>query len=255
MFENIENLKLLSVYEGISATNAVFVNKPSHFILYKLYGESEYYFGDGERMKIGAGKVLFIPKGSDYSVKKLSEGESRYIAVRFEADGIENTGLLYNCIPEEAVNLEDIFRTMNSLWLFRTSAKKHRCYSVFYGLLAAFSDNDSHRYVGHGARQILTDAVNYLESHIFDKDLSVENLISRSGVSGTYFRKCFANVYGLSPKEYICEKRLLHARNILDGGDYGSIADVARSVGFDDALYFGKVFKKKYGVSPSGYIG
>ncbi len=254
MFENIENLKLLSIYEGVSAASASFVNKPSHFMIYKLFGESEYYFGNSVTLQMSGGKILFIPKGSDYYVKKLSAGESRYIAVRFDADGIDAGGLLYECVPTEQVNLEDIFRTMNSLWIFGTGAKKHRCYSVFYGLLAALAGNEDHEYVGHGARKMLSDSMNYLEKHIFDIDLSVERIIEKSGVSGTYFRKCFSKVYGVSPKEYICEKRLLHARSILDGGDFGSIAAVARSVGFEDALYFGKVFKKKYGVSPSGYV-
>lgn len=255
MFENIENLKLNSVYEGISAASASFVNKPSHFMIYKLYGESEYHFGENKTMTVTGGKILFIPKGSDYYVKKLSVGESRYIAVRFDADGIESNGLLYECIPTEQINAEDIFRTLNSLWLFRTGAKKHRCYSVFYGLLASLCSADSHEYVGHGVKQVLSGGMKYLEKHIFDVDLSVEDIIEKSGVSGTYFRKCFSRVYGISPKEYICEKRLMRARSILDGGDFGSISDVARSVGFEDALYFGKVFKRKYGVSPSGYVG
>ena len=255
MFENIENLKLLSIYEGISAPSASFVNKPSHYMVYKLYGDSEYHFGKEAPLRINAGKVVFIPKGSDYYVKKLSEGESKYIAVRFEADGVQENGLLYECIPTEPVNLEDIFRTLNSLWLFRTNAKKHKCYSIFYGLLSAFAKDDGHEYVGHGARMMLSEGMSYLEDHIFDCDLSVESIIERCGVSGTYFRRCFLKAYGISPKEYICEKRLLHARSILDGGDFGSIGDVARAVGFEDALYFGKVFKKKSGVSPTGYIG
>lgn len=255
MFENIENLKLQSIYEGISAASASFVNKPSHFIIYKLYGTSEYTFDNGRNLVVSDGDILYIPKGSDYNVRKLSEGESRYIAVRFEADGLEGYRGLYRCPTYESIDSNDVFRNLNSLWLFGSGAKKNKCYALFYTLMASLSKDDEHGYIGHSARSILSAAMEYFESHIFDTDFSVEALINKSGVSGTYFRKCFLKSYGISPKEYIVEKRLSRARSILDGGDFGNISDVAKSVGFEDALYFGKVFKKKYGVSPTLYVG
>ena len=57
----------------------------------------------------------------------------------------------------------------------------------------------------------------------------------------------------MNPKKYINNKRLTQARNILDGGEFNSIREVSEAVGFDDALYFGTIFKSKYGTTPSEY--
>ena len=70
-------------------------------------------------------------------------------------------------------------------------------------------------------------------------------------ISDTYFRKIFISVYGVSPKGYVQNKRLVQAKNILDSGEYTHIYEVAHSVGFVDALYFCKLFKNTYGYFPS----
>ena len=71
------------------------------------------------------------------------------------------------------------------------------------------------------------------------------------GISNTYFRKLFVLKYGAKPTDYIISKRIGHARAIILSGDFETIEEVAHSVGYSDPLYFGKVFKKFYGVSPS----
>ena len=253
MFENIENLKLQSVYEGISAENASFVNKPSHFIIYKLYGTSRYFYEDGRILDISGGQIIYFPKGSCYSVNRLSQGESRYIAVRFESDGLCESKNPELCTLRDGTDAKDVFRSMNRLWLSGGANRRLKCYSVFYGLLSSLAKCGEHEYIAPSARNLIRDSMEYLESHIFDVDFSVEHLVEKSGVSGTYYRKCFTEMYGVSPKKYILEKRLARAKSIFDGGDYPSVSLVARSVGYEDALYFGKAFKKRYGVPPAEY--
>ena len=253
MFENIENLKLQSVYEGISAGSASFVNKPSHFLIYKLYGTSRYYFEDGRTLDISGGQIIYFPRGSCYSVKRLSEGESRYIAVRFEAENLDNGINPMLCEIHDGTDADDIFRRMNRLWISGGWDKKLMCYSLFYGLLSSAAKDVQHEYLAPSARKRLAESMEYLEGHIFDIDFCIEKMVEISGVSGTYFRKCFIETYGVSPKKYVTEKRLSMARSIFDGGDFSSISDVARSVGYEDSLYFGKAFKKRYGVPPAEY--
>ena len=72
-------------------------------------------------------------------------------------------------------------------------------------------------------------------------------------MSDTYFRKIFKAIYGTSPHEYVTNKRLSRAESIISSGSYNSLAEVAKAVGYSDALYFSKIFSKKYGVCPSRY--
>ena len=47
------------------------------------------------------------------------------------------------------------------------------------------------------------------------------------------------------------EKRVAHAKSIIDSGDFVSVKELALTVGYKDPLYFGKVFKMHYGISPT----
>ena len=99
--------------------------------------------------------------------------------------------------------------------------------------------------------RIITPAVEYLKKHIYDTNLEIAQLHNLCGVSDTYFRKIFVSEFGTSPKSYVMEKRVSYAKSIIDSGDFVSVKELALTVGYKDPLYFGKVFKMHYGVSPT----
>lgn len=70
-----------------------------------------------------------------------------------------------------------------------------------------------------------------------------------------YLRKLFKKEIGVTPLEYMTRLRMKKACVLLTAqGTYDySVAEIAQLCGYDDALYFSRVFKKFYGVSPSGY--
>ncbi len=70
-----------------------------------------------------------------------------------------------------------------------------------------------------------------------------------------YLKKMFKKATGLTPHQYLTDKRLENAANTL--ATYcgkGNISETARLCGFSDPLYFSRMFKKKYGVSPRNYL-
>ena len=52
--------------------------------------------------------------------------------------------------------------------------------------------------------------------------------------------------------KYILEIRIRNAQVLLETTDY-SIIDIASIVGYDNAMYFSRLFRKAKGVSPSRY--
>ncbi len=69
-----------------------------------------------------------------------------------------------------------------------------------------------------------------------------------------YLKKLFKKETGMTPHQYLMEKRLESAANALTMSyGKGSITDTARLCGFSEPLYFSRLFKKKYGVSPRQY--
>ena len=62
----------------------------------------------------------------------------------------------------------------------------------------------------------------------------------------------FKQYMGISPAQYILSLRIMNAQNLLERGVY-NIREVAEVVGYENPLYFSRVFKKEVGMSPTEY--
>ena len=88
----------------------------------------------------------------------------------------------------------------------------------------------------------------------FRNDLSVEALASSVGISVSYFRRLFQEVYGCPPMQYIINLRIEHARDLLLSQEV-NVTEAAHLSGFNDIYYFSRLFKKKTGLTPSALLG
>jgi AraC-like DNA-binding protein len=84
----------------------------------------------------------------------------------------------------------------------------------------------------------------------FDKNIDLDNLSDFVYLNKNYLIKLFNKELGQSPKQYLLEMRLLHARKLLLETNQ-SIQEIAFSCGFNTPSYFSKKFKNQYGVLPA----
>lgn len=91
----------------------------------------------------------------------------------------------------------------------------------------------------------------YIRLHYAEK-IRIEQLAVLSGLSSSRLFVTFKAATGCSPIAYLNNYRLSMAAERLIRTD-DSIADIARCVGIEDAVYFNKQFRKQYAVSPSAY--
>ena len=94
---------------------------------------------------------------------------------------------------------------------------------------------------------------NYLDEK-FRSNVTNQLLAANFGFVPSYFVCFFKICYGLTPMDYLVNKRIDEAKVLLEDGSL-KIKDIARVVGYEDSLYFSKVFKKFTGVSPKEYKG
>ena len=83
---------------------------------------------------------------------------------------------------------------------------------------------------------------------------SVEHLAKLSNLSIRQFRRKVKEITGLSPARFIKEVQLQNARQELEDGVVLSIKEVAYNNGFELPSTFSKVFKSRFGKSPSEYL-
>lgn len=96
---------------------------------------------------------------------------------------------------------------------------------------------------------------NDILQHYPDRGYDLNAFLSELPFNTEYLKKMFKKATGLTPHQYLTDKRLESAASIL--ATYcgkGNISETARLCGFSDPLYFSRMFKKKYGVPPRGYI-
>lgn len=94
-------------------------------------------------------------------------------------------------------------------------------------------------------------AKSYINEY-FATDINLDELAQTSGYSSEHFRYLFKNYTGLSPKAYILEKRINHAKELLTKTEY-SLSDIASMCGYDDYAQFSAFFKKRTSYSPREY--
>lgn len=93
---------------------------------------------------------------------------------------------------------------------------------------------------------------NLLIDNIHNPDFSVEEALSGPGRSRFHFMRVFKKATGLSPMQYLLERRVRYASNLLKTTSL-AVEEVGRQAGFEDPYYFSRLFRKKAGVSPMAF--
>ena len=102
---------------------------------------------------------------------------------------------------------------------------------------------------------IVREIASQIHAHCADSAFELDAFLRTLPFSYDYLRKLFQSEVGLTPHQYLMDLRLQNAVYLLSQLDADrSMAEIARLCGFREPLYFSRVFKKKYGVSPSFYI-
>lgn len=99
--------------------------------------------------------------------------------------------------------------------------------------------------------QEITQAISYIQGN-YNRKISLASVSEYVGLSSGYLCRIFKEETGVSINAYINNLRMTKAGELLKDKN-SFIKEVAISVGFEDQLYFSRLFKRYYGVTPSEY--
>jgi ligand-binding sensor domain-containing protein/AraC-like DNA-binding protein len=100
--------------------------------------------------------------------------------------------------------------------------------------------------------KFLVRVMEWLEQNYADPNLLIEDMVSMSGLSRTAFYNRTKQLTGMSPIELVTDFRLKKAEIYLFETNR-SIAEITYKVGFNEPAYFTRVFRVKYGMTPSRF--
>ena len=97
----------------------------------------------------------------------------------------------------------------------------------------------------------LRRVVDFMTEHL-GRDIGVEELVGRCGLSRAQFFRAFRQSTGQTPHRYLVGLRLDRAKRMLESEDL-SVGDVARAVGMGANAGFARLFQQRFGVQPARY--
>lgn len=97
----------------------------------------------------------------------------------------------------------------------------------------------------------LTQAVDYIEKN-YSNGIGVEDIANYLGIDRSYFTRLFTKEAGYTPRHYLTEFRIKKSLHLLSNTML-TVADIARSVGYNDGFSFSKAFKRITNQTPTEY--
>lgn len=125
--------------------------------------------------------------------------------------------------------------------------------SILYEYLYLLASKFPRKYIPPKEKKItyVEEALRYIESN-YSQSVNIQVIADYLNIERTYLYRLFKDITGSSPQEYLLDYRIRRACSLLAETEL-PVSDIARSVGYEDALYFSRLFKQKKGRTPTQY--
>jgi AraC-like DNA-binding protein len=235
-------------------------------LIYVLEGYKQLHFSD-ETVTVGADKILliksglyvmsgFIPEGLDYQAVIIFCSDEvvrkfclKYLPMEERTPGEASS---YVAIPTNEVL--DNFRDQYLGYFHRKLSGLEDILQVKLDeLLLLLLSGDNKEAVKTWLQAIAFEQpaeISLVVKKYLFHQLTLEELAKLCGRSLASFKRDFQQHYHTSPKKWIQQQRLAHARMLLQT-THQTVSEVAYASGFENIPYFTRSFKKEFGITPS----
>lgn len=222
------------------------VNRPSCAVVLKYTGETVYCC-HGKNYVSDFCNMALLPKGCSY---RWTCSQTGYVYIA-EFDCNITADNIYTFPVSCGDKALQLFRQSESCLTKGAPSSKLETVKNLYSLILMLTDSGQQKYITSDKRTYLAPAIDYIAKN-FTRRIRNDDMAKAAGISTVYFRKLFTAAYGISPAAYLQNLRINKAKDMLKS-DYGSITDIALSLGYSDIYDFSRVFKRLTGISPAAY--
>lgn len=228
-------------------------------LLYIAAGKAHFHINGEEKIVTAGHMVLYRPKEPqkyEYYLEDLTE----VYWVHFTGGNVTNIlhsyGLtkdkkifycgsdleyknLFRSMIQELQMCKDDYPEMLEIYLRQIFIKLHRYF------------NTTTKTETSQIAEEIDKAMLYFAEH-YNEDICIEDYAGKHHMSTSWFIRNFRQYTGSTPMQYILSKRIHNAETLLQNAHY-NITEISNIVGYDNPLYFSRIFKKIKGISPSEY--
>jgi len=204
-------------------------------------GTRYYRYGD-ETLCLSAGELILIPDGTCYYTTSYTACSG--IGICFDlCTADENISLrqnIYHCWPDRYGEYTALIREMNGNFSEVPHGYLHRKSLLWLLLDKMISDMENLSELG----RMIAPALRHLKLH-YRKNEPVAVYADTCRLSESHFRRKFLEYTGMTPVEYRDSLRFEEAKRLYASGM--SMVQIAEQVGFCDASYLRRLYKKRTG--------
>lgn len=195
------------------------------------------------------GDVAFIKSGEKVTLSNVSKDDLSYYFVSFF------------CKRDFDFEISTVSKDANALRLFKDISETHRSGAylsklkmaeLFLKLIHLLCSQKLTKSKDYADKHKLFSTVEYININYYKK-ITPDFLCEISGYSPAHLRRLFVKNFGMPPMEYIINKKIDMAKEILLDAPEKTMEEIADLVGFCSASYLCKTFKSKVGISPLEY--
>lgn len=217
-------------------------------LVYCTGGDGSFNFENGTTLNYHEGDVVAIPPREPHT-NSSNEGFTNIHITMQEPSFPYRT--VFRVADDEDQNLKVAFSQAKCYYM--TDIKKKEL------VLTALGDLIAAYLVVLRSNTEYSESVEQIRSSIRRNysrpDYALDEVIRGMPFHYDYLRKLFKKEMGISPLEYMTDLRMKTAEKLLTAmwtNEY-TISEIAQMCGYEDALYFSRVFKKYYGCAPSNF--
>lgn len=222
-------------------------------------GKGTYITPDGS-FELNAGDMFLIRPYTE--IEYFADGNDpwEYLWVNFtgtDAEGLlkrtdftaENP-VMHDCNDEIKSAMADIIANAGTT-RYEAAGLTGRLYILLSLLMKHSHRKSSHSPREQEKRRIIKAAKDFVATN-YPLPVSVEDIAQAASVSRTTLFRVFKSELNTTPVDYLTAYRMAQAKILLSETDL-SVTAVARSAGYEDNLYFSRVFRKITGTTPTEY--
>ncbi len=212
-------------------------------LTFLISGEMTYFVNDISH-PISSGDIIYVPSGS-IRQREIGEVLNDYVSINFHANKpLELDTVLKGCINNEVKLLLNYFETAYSS---PSTDRQTKLALAVEMLILQIIDNLNDSYTSPLSAEIIS----FISSHYTEK-ITLNDISQATFYSSAYCENEFKRTTGKSIINYLIDVRVNAAKKLLAESSM-SCARIATAVGFEDANYFSRIFKKRTGYSPLRY--
>lgn len=227
-------------------------------ILYVANGKTHFWFDGREEIVIAGHMVLYKPEEIQKYVYYL-EDNPEVFWIHFTGSDVKNILEYHGISLDEHVfycgvlpDYKALFRKIiQELQLCRYGYEDYIA-SLFNDILLLVDrqQHEQKKATGNVQEQIERAAAYFNEN--YNTKISIDDYAESLHISTNWFIHNFKQYAGMSPAQYILSLRMVNAQSLLERTTY-NIKEISEIVGYENPLYFSRVFKKEIGKSPAQY--